>query len=421
MQNLADSKGLFPDECGSLQSLTLATSDPCGCRDYDGTDCDPPGFTNTQTCNLCGGNKRIGDPDRIIPTGILQGAKCIDAFDDGKYGAFVTVCSQAQNLIQSYCRCVSPGVYVKPCIPLESEYCDRSDSSDRCCAGSCKYLKSKGGYRCTERAGDTPPANYAPPKGGLVACFTGDMQVTTRTGNVAMRDLALGDRVLTGAGTFEPIYSFGHKHDYISATFLQIHTDRTSALEISKDHMVFTSKAHAVPASALKEGDALLLPNGEFASIQSIRDVKREGMYAPFTLSGSVVVNGIVASSYVGLQDTSAYLRLGKYLQTPLTLQWLAHVFESPHRLAFRLGFVEEQYTRQGVSHWVNFPFLAANWLMKQNSFVMVLIVLPLLAVFGFIWCLEQHLLTALVALSGILLLTRSKSLTKARRMKMTC
>jgi hypothetical protein len=116
--------------------------------------------------------QEIGDPDRIIPTGILQGTKCIDAFDDGKYGALATVCGQAQNLIQSYCRCVAPGVYVKPCIPLESEYCDKSDSSDRCCAGSCKYLKSKGGVSFTERPG-APTCQLRATKGRTSGLFLG--------------------------------------------------------------------------------------------------------------------------------------------------------------------------------------------------------------------------------------------------------
>jgi hypothetical protein len=34
---------------------------PVAADDYDGTDCDPPGFTNTQTCRpLCGGQQEIG-------------------------------------------------------------------------------------------------------------------------------------------------------------------------------------------------------------------------------------------------------------------------------------------------------------------------------------------------------------------------
>jgi hypothetical protein len=160
LQGLADNNDLSPDECGSVQNLTLSTSDPCACQKFDGGDCDPPGFTNTQECNLCGGDKRIGDVNRNIPSGILENIRCIDAFDDNKYGAYTSACPAAQRLVQEYCKCVLPGgeqEAVKQCIPMESQYCNQNDDSDVCCAGSCKYMSRKGGYRCTERPGDTPP------------------------------------------------------------------------------------------------------------------------------------------------------------------------------------------------------------------------------------------------------------------------
>jgi hypothetical protein len=417
LQNDADNNDIFPDDCGRIQTITLATSDPCQCKDFDGSDCDPPGFTNTQTCNLCGdGNKRIGDPDRIIQSGILTGTKCITAFDDNAYGAFNSVCSTAQTLIQQWCGCVDPGQSTKQCIALEQDRCSPQDSDDVCCAGSCKYLNSKGGYRCTERNGDTPPASYAPPIAAAPAfavCFSGDMQVTTADkGNIAMKDLEVGDKILTGANKFETVYSFGHRHETMKTTYLQIHTDQSSPLELSADHMVFVQKNHAVPAASLKIGDALLRPDGELTTIKRIHVVTRYGAYAPFTFSGSVVVNGIVGSSYVGLQGKSEYLQLGESLPTPLTLQWLAHAFEAPHRLAYRLGFVNEQYTAKGVSQWVDLPHKFGNWLVQQNGAMMSLFVVPAFAVFGFVWCLEQYLLTSVV-LVGLLLVTRSKSSAK--------
>jgi hypothetical protein len=421
LQDAADDNSLFPDECGAIQTQTLATSDLCGCKDFDGSDCAPPGFTNTQTCNLCDStNQRIGDPDRIIPTGILTGTKCITAFDDNAYGAFNSVCGKAQSLIQKWCSCVNPGVFHKQCLAVEkdTDICNPRDDSDVCCAGSCKYLNSKGGYRCTERSGDTPPVAPAP-VGAF--CFSGDMQVTTaEEGSIAMKDLKIGDKVLTGANEFETVYSFGHRHETTKAIYLQIHTDQSNALELSADHMVFIQKNHAVPAASLKEGNTLLLPDGQLTTIQRIQKVTRYGAYAPFTFSGSVVVNGIVASSYVSFQEKSEYLRLSESVSTRLTFQWLAHVFEAPHRLAYRLGFFNEKYTTSGVSQWVDLPHKFGKWLMQQNGAIMSLFVLPALAIFGFIWCLEQNLITAVV-LVGLLLVARSKSFTKARRIQFTC
>ena len=82
---MVDGNVLFPDECGQIQIKTLATSDPCGCKDIDGSDCEIPVFPIKPSCNLCGGNKIIGYPDRFIDTGILKEFTCIDVFDKRKY------------------------------------------------------------------------------------------------------------------------------------------------------------------------------------------------------------------------------------------------------------------------------------------------------------------------------------------------
>ena len=235
-----------------------------------------------------------------------------------------------------------------------------------------------------------------------------------------MRDLVVGDKVLTGSGTYEPVYSFGHKHDFIMATYLKIKTDQDNPLEISPEHMVFISQDHSVPAGILKQGDTLLLSNGELTTIRSIDTIDRHGMYAPFTLSGRVVVNGIVASSYVSMQPTSEYLLLGKSLSTPFTLQWLAHAFEAPHRLAYRLGIAQEGHTKEGVSFWVKVPMQIATWLVQQNAVVMGLLMIPALAIFGIFWCLEQHLLTSIVVFAFLLVMSNKRSL-KARRIRMNC
>jgi Hint module len=415
LQSMADDKALFPDECGQIQTVVLKTSDPCGCKEYGGGECESPAFSNNQKCNLCGGDKIIGDSDFIIPAGILTGAACIDVFDDNKYGAFASVCSQAQEIVQKYCKCTTLGKGVKQCIPLESDYCDMDD---RCCAGSCKYLKSKGGFRCTERPGDEPPPNSAPGKPSS-QCFSGDMKVQVEgIGSVKLQDINIGDNVLTARGKYETVYSFGHRNEYIMADYLQIRLEgKNEVLELSKEHMVFVKEGHAVPAATLKVGDSLQLlshtSNDESAArIQSLKTVRRQGMYAPFTKSGTIVVNGVLASTFVGLQPTSEYLSLGSdqsAIAIPVSQQWLAHVFETPHRLAYRLGFVKEQYTRNGISIWVNLPFHFSKWLVRQNAMIMIMILIPSIGILSFLWCLEQHMLTTIVALSVILILKGMK------------
>lgn len=96
---------------------------------------------------------------------------------------------------------------------------------------------------------------------------------------------------------------------------------------------------------------------------------EEDGAYAPFTKSGTIAVNDVVASVYVDIQNENAgVLVVGGY-ETPLTMQFLAHVFQAPHRLAcaLRPSYCQtETYDDRGVSSWVAGPLAVAEWLIRQ-------------------------------------------------------
>jgi Hint module len=287
----------------------MAKSDPCACKNYNGRDCEPPGFTNTQKCNLCGGNKVIGDPDRIISRGILTGASCINVFDDNKYGAFASVCSQATSLVKAFCKCTTLGKAVKQCIQLEKAACNPRKSSDVCCAGKCKYLRSKGGYRCTERPGDTPPRNLAIQDADhpCESCLSGDMRVITLDkGDVPIANLEIGDQVMTKNGTYETIHSFRYHDETHSEPYIRIVTNYSS-IELSRENRIFVERDHAVPVYSLQRGDSILLSDGTQTRIQKLQTVTRQGIYAPVTKSGNLRINNFwVMTSTVEAKMTSA-------------------------------------------------------------------------------------------------------------------
>ncbi|CAB9502309.1 unknown protein [Seminavis robusta] len=85
-----------------------------------------------------------------------------------------------------------------------------------------------------------PPPAYAAPAGN---CFSKSALVqVANKGDIAMKDLQVGDRVLTTSGTYQPIYSFGHYQTDQKATFLQIHTSTNSSskpLEMTGNHLIF--------------------------------------------------------------------------------------------------------------------------------------------------------------------------------------
>ena len=177
-------------------------------------------------------------------------------------------------------------------------------------------------------------------------CFSGESTVNVEhnTFPVSMKDLQLGDRVLTGHGSYHPIYAFGYRHESKTTTFLRISTTSNDApLEISGEHMVYVEgKASPVRAASLRVGDSLIQvePTGVKSSvvIDQMTYVTRHGVYAPITQWGTLVVNGILSSSYVAVQKGTDYVQLGTNYDQPIFIPWLhqahaIHVWLSPLRL----------------------------------------------------------------------------------------
>jgi len=264
----------------------------------------------------------------------------------------------------------------------------------------------------TSTAPSERPTNPLDPSLPPGFCFSGRMMVQTPNGLLEMESLRVKDQVLVDTeGTYESVYGFGHYSPDQIGTYLQIETtqDKKELLEISSAHLVFAKRqgvsvASAIPASLLKVGDALVMvakndkeQGEEMAIVQKIRAVQRKGLYAPFTPSGTIVVNGIVTSSYVTLQDDSNVLVLSSQedeIKTPFTHHWLAHISQGPHR--FWCTYVAhtacENYTDDGISIWVNGPLRFSEFLLKQHWLVMVVLGLPIFSFLTAWWVLEETL-----------------------------
>lgn len=185
-----------------------------------------------------------------------------------------------------------------------------------------------------------------------------------------MKDLKLGDHVLTETGVYSKVYSFGHYQPNVNAVYMQLTMQNTS-LKISKDHMVFIDSAtSSVAAGSLKVGDKVLLSTGSTSTITKIRTSVESGAFAPFTESGLIAVNGVVASNYIAMDDHSL-----KLFGMEISHHWLAHASQAPHRVYCRIvgGCQEESYTADGISHWVAMPYLIGQFLFHQPPALQVL------------------------------------------------
>lgn len=250
-------------------------------------------------------------------------------------------------------------------------------------------------------------------------CFSGDCEVEVKNkGAVKISDLSLGDFVKVAPNKYEPVYSFGHRNEYESTEFLQIVTEGDrKPLEISKDHMVKNQDGRSIPASMVKVGDMLIATSGDLVSVTSIRAVIRKGVYAPFTESGFIIVNDIVASNYIAFHE-SAFMKVGD-LETPLTYQWLAHTFNSAHRVAFRMGIIGETYTAAGMSRWVDLPHRYSAWILRQHILVAWGVLVPSIVLFGAIAMFEQLLMSSM-SLVIIAIIVASLVTHRSVRLRMT-
>ena len=211
-------------------------------------------------------------------------------------------------------------------------------------------------------------------KAPRMECFAGSNVVEVQNrGTVRMQDLKLGDQVKVALGKYEPIYSFGHAASSAVATFLHIQTSR-STLRLTEDHMVFITLHNAVAASNLRVGDFLLGESGSKDRIESIDIVQDAGLFAPFTPSGKLLVNGILVSSYASLVDQNA-LGIG---WTNLDQHWLSHGALFPRRLlcCHLARCPTEVYNSEGIPTWIESFVRTFLWLLNYNRLVrMVLLI----------------------------------------------
>jgi hypothetical protein len=211
--------------------------------------------------------------------------------------------------------------------------------------------------------------------GGISICFAGDNEVVVNGTPTKMKNLKIGDEVMVDEhGNYGKVYSFGHMLENTKAEYNEIQSKGKPSLIMSNDHMVFVEKdgeRKAVRAEDVKEGDSLITVNDSFI-VSRITKTKKAGAYAPFTESGTIVVNGIVSSCYVAMQKTELLFGLFSH-------QSVAHFFESPHRLYcnYLSDCQNEEYNEEGISTWVAAPLEVANWLMKSNTVVQVSVITP--------------------------------------------
>lgn len=157
-----------------------------------------------------------------------------------------------------------------------------------------------------------------------------------------MESLKVGDVVQVVSNKeiqFEPVITFIHRETEVMQEFLEITTlHGKKILRITEDHLLFVEKggqAAAIPARDVNIGDTLYVTDDQNVvkkdEVQTIGFVWEKGVYAPVTLSGTILVNDVHTSCYFDvLSHEWSHWAMGVaravYQVSPWMVKWLSNI-----------------------------------------------------------------------------------------------
>lgn len=155
------------------------------------------------------------------------------------------------------------------------------------------------------------------------SCFPASATVELEDGTKrAMSDLRLGDAVRTKHSALSQIFFFSHRTaaDGDAYPYVELFASSGAKVTLSPGHYVHAN-GRLLAASAVRVGDSLTLANGSESAVVRVRRVLRQGKFAPHTLHGDIVVDGVLVSTYT----TAVHPRLAhSVLLAPL--RWLYRI-----------------------------------------------------------------------------------------------
>jgi len=162
-------------------------------------------------------------------------------------------------------------------------------------------------------------------KAGL--CFPADAQVQLESGKTTeMMHLKVGDRVLTGDGTYQDVYFFAHETLGVVVQYVALTLESKEILMATAAHYLPVSaacdgKMQHMTASQVKQHMCLVSSKHGLQPVTKVEAVQKLGIYNPYTMSGDIVVNGVLASSHSSWFLDDAAKKLGLTWATPSIYQ----------------------------------------------------------------------------------------------------
>lgn len=131
-------------------------------------------------------------------------------------------------------------------------------------------------------------------------CFVGETTVQTPFGEVLLAKLDVGVKVFTGS-RYEPVLGFVHQLQAGSGDFFTL-VHASGELRASGNHIVMVDHGDKFAAD-VAVGDLVKTASGPSRVISSRSDSDHQGMIAPLTASGLLVVDAVTASNYAAIDS----------------------------------------------------------------------------------------------------------------------
>lgn len=186
-------------------------------------------------------------------------------------------------------------------------------------------------------------------------CFPRDASVQLSTGaKLQLHELRSGDLVATVDPVTRQIQYEKYLGDFHSEREHQMEIPylriihESGSLNVSASHYIHTADHGFMPAREVRVGDRLLVWHGQnpaasLSKVVAVSPHKKLGMYAPFTFSGTLLVDGVFASSYTSdefdqMLSPRVQERLLDVLGGHHGVNHLMHALALPLRLAHYTG-----------------------------------------------------------------------------------
>jgi uncharacterized protein YjbI with pentapeptide repeats len=190
-------------------------------------------------------------------------------------------------------------------------FSDQEYIDGQCCTRACIPLSCK--CNVTAPSGQCPVGSSKVNINAASNCFAGEATVALESGQyVRMDQLQHADRVAVGGGDHSDVFFFGHRNPNARTAFVRIESTSKAdqPLYISPGHYLYVNGRLAT-AGTVRIGDKLRGPdNADNVAVLAVSREDRSGLFAPASLHGDLLVDGVVVSSYTDAMHPMSAHRL---------------------------------------------------------------------------------------------------------------